>query len=56
MNNVKIDGINDLNVVKDLFSSVKCLEEDNCFLVVLNREYVAPSIDNSKTLDRKSVV
>ena len=50
MNNVKIDGISNINVVKDLFSSVNCLEDDNCFLVVLNRDYVAPSIDNSATL------
>ena len=56
MNNVKIDGINNENVVKDLFSSVNCLEDDNCFLVVLNRDYVAPSIDNSKTLSNSSKV
>lgn len=56
MENVKIDGIKDINVVKELFSSVKCLEEDNCFLVVLNREYVAPSIDNSRTLKTNSTV
>ena len=56
MNNVKIDGINDLNVVKELFSSVNCLEEDNCFLVVLNRDYVPSSIDNSSTLKTSSTV
>lgn len=56
MNNVKIDGINNINVVKDMFSSVNCLEEDNCFLVVLNRDYVASSIDPSSTLKNNSVV
>lgn len=56
MNNVKIDGINNISVVNDLFSSVNCLEDDNCFLVVLNREYVAPSIDNSSTLKNNSTV
>ena len=35
MENVKIDGIKDLDTVKELFSSVKCLKDDNCFLVVL---------------------
>lgn len=47
MENVKIDGIGNINVVKDLFSSVKCLEDDNCFLVVLNRDYVASSVENN---------
>lgn len=56
MNNVKIDGINNLNVVKDLFSSVNCLEDDNCFLVVLNRDYVPSSIDPSSTLKANSTV
>ena len=56
MENVKIDGISNISVVKDLFSSVNCLEEDNCFLVVLNRDYVAPSIDNSSTLKTNSTV
>ena len=56
MKDVKIDGINDISVVKELFSSVKCLEDDNCFLVVLNRDYVAPSIDNSSTLKNSSTV
>jgi hypothetical protein len=56
MNNVKIDGIGNLDVVKGLFSSVNCLEDDNCFLVVLNRDYVASSIDNSKTLENNSTV
>lgn len=56
MNNVKIDGINNISVVKNLFSSVNCLEDDNCFLVVLNRDYIAPSIDNSSTLKNNSTV
>ena len=54
MNNVKIDGIGNLNTVKELFSSVKCIEDDNCFLVVLNRDYVPSSIDNSRTLQSSS--
>lgn len=56
MNNVKIDGIGNINVVKDLFSSVKCTEDDNIFLVVLNRDYVSPSIDNSSTLSNNSKI
>ena len=56
MKDVKIEGISNINEVKNLFSSVNCLEDDNCFLVVLNREYVAPSIDNSKTLKGSSTV
>ena len=56
MDNVKIDGISNLNVVKDLFSGVKGLEDDNCFLVVLNRDYVASSIDPSSTLKTSSTV
>ena len=47
MENVKIDGIKDINTVKELFSSVKCLKDDNCFLVVLNRDYVASSVENN---------
>lgn len=47
MENVKIDGIGNIDVVKDLFKSVKCMEDDNCFLVVLNRDYVASSIENN---------
>ena len=50
MKNVKIDGIGNLDVVKELFSNVKCMEDDNCFLVVLNRDYVPSSIDPSSTL------
>lgn len=56
MNNVNIDKIKDINVVKDLFSSVNGLEEDNCFLVVLNRDYVPSSIDPSSTLKTNSTV
>ena len=47
MENVKIDGIKNLDTVKELFSSVKCLKDDNCFLVVLNRDYVASSVENN---------
>ena len=47
MENVKIDGIGNINVVKDLFKSVKCMEDDNCFLVVINRDYVASSVENN---------
>lgn len=54
MNNVKIDKIGNLEEVKNLFSSVKCLEDDNCFLVVLNRDYVPSSIDPSSTLSSSS--
>lgn len=39
MDNVNIDGINNINVVTDLFSKLNCLEDDNCFLVVINRDY-----------------
>ena len=56
MDNVNIDKIKDINVVKDLFSSVNGLEEDNCFLVVLNRDYVPSSIDPSSTLKTNSTV
>ena len=47
MENVKIDGIGNIDVVKDLFKSVKCLEDDNIFLVLLNRDYVASSVENN---------
>ena len=50
MDNVNIDGISNINVVKELFSSVKCIEEDNCILVVLNRDYVNSKVDNNKFL------
>ena len=40
MENVDIEGINNISTVKDLFSSVNCLEDNNCFLVVVNRDYV----------------
>lgn len=39
MDNVNIEGINNISVVKELFSKVNCLEDDNCFLVVINRDY-----------------
>ena len=56
MENVNIDGINDINVVKNLFASVNCLEDDNCFLVVLNRDYVASSIDTNSVLTTNSTI
>ena len=43
MDNINIEGINNISVVKDLFSSVNCLEDNNCFLVVSNRDYVGGS-------------
>lgn len=39
MDNVNIDGIGDISVVKELFAKVNCLEADNCILVVSNRDY-----------------
>ena len=39
MENVNIEGINNINIVTELFSKVNCIEEDNCFLVVINRDY-----------------
>lgn len=56
MNNVNIDGIKDRNVVRDLFASVNGLGEDNCFLVVLNRDYVPASIDPSGTLETNATI
>ena len=56
MDNVNIDGIKDMNVVRDLFSSVNGLKEDNCFLVVLNRDYVSASIDPSSTLETNATI
>ena len=47
MENVKIDGIGNIDVVKELFKSVKCLKDDNIFLVLLNRDYVSSSIENN---------
>ena len=56
MNNVNIDGIKEMNVVRDLFSSVNGLGEDNCFLVVLNRDYVSASIDPSSTFEASATI
>jgi hypothetical protein len=56
MNNVNIDGIKDMNVVRDLFSSVNGLGKDNCFLVVLNRDYVPASIDPSSTFEASATI
>lgn len=39
MENTNIEGIGNINVVKDLFSQVNCLADNNCFLVVVNRDY-----------------
>lgn len=56
MDNVNIDGIKDINVVRGLFSSVNGLGEDNCILVVLNRDYVSASIDPSSTLETNATI
>ena len=56
MDNVNIDGIKDINVVRDLFSSVNGLGEDNCILVVLNRDYVSASIDPSSTFEASATI
>lgn len=47
MENVNINGIGNIDTVKELFKSVKCLEDDNIFLVLLNRDYVPTSIENN---------
>ena len=39
MDNVNIEGISNISVVKELFSKVNCLDNDNCFLVVVNRDF-----------------
>lgn len=39
MNNLNIEGINNINMVRELFSRVNGLAADNCFLVVFNRDY-----------------
>lgn len=56
MNNVDIVGIGNLDTVTNLFSSVNGLGEDNCFLVVLNRDYVSSNIDPSSTLKTNSTI
>ena len=38
--NIDVNGLNDINLVTNLFSKVNGLGEDNCFLVVLNRDYL----------------
>ena len=50
MDNVNIEGIGNINVVKELFSKVNCLEDDNCFLVLLNRDYNTSSADGGDLL------
>ena len=39
MENVNVDGISNIDTVTSLFKSVNGLGEDNCFLVVTNRDY-----------------
>lgn len=39
MNNVDINRLNDIKVVRNLFESVNCIDIDNIFLVVFNRDY-----------------
>ena len=39
MENVAIEGIGDINVVTELFRQVQCTEQDNCILVVTNRDF-----------------
>ena len=40
MENVSIQGLGDLKVVTELFSQVGCTEDDNCILVVTNRDFI----------------
>ena len=40
MQNVNIDGIGNIETVKALFSQVNYLRQDNCFLAVLNYDYM----------------
>ncbi|MBR3516782.1 MAG: hypothetical protein IKO10_10750 [Lachnospiraceae bacterium] len=40
MQNVNIEGIGNKDTVKELFAQVNGLREENCFLVVLNYDYV----------------
>ena len=47
MENVNIEGIGNIETVKWLFSSVNCLRNDNCFLVVQNFDYMG-SLDGSQ--------
>ena len=56
MENLNIDGINNIDSVKELFSSVKCIENENCFLVVYNRDYVADFNGNQALTNNATVV
>ncbi len=56
MEKLNINEIGKIEKVKDLFSSVKCKDEDSVYLVVLNRDYVPSSIDNARTLKNNSTV
>ena len=42
MQNVNVEGIGNKDTVKELFAQVNGLREENCFLVVLNYDYVGP--------------
>ena len=39
MNNIDISGISNIDVVTNLFAQLNCLSNDNCILVVVNRDY-----------------
>ncbi|MBP3754421.1 MAG: hypothetical protein J6I66_06165 [Lachnospiraceae bacterium] len=39
MENVDIKGLGDIKVVTDLFSQVGCNEDDNCIVIVTNRDF-----------------
>ncbi len=39
MENVSIEGLGDLKVVTDLFAQAGCIEDDNCIVVVTNRDF-----------------
>ncbi|MBQ2581390.1 MAG: hypothetical protein II574_07155, partial [Ruminococcus sp.] len=39
MENVSIEGIANLDVVTEMFRQVQCTEQDNCILVVTNRDF-----------------
>lgn len=39
MENVAIEGIGDINAVTELFKQVQCAQQDNCILVVTNRDF-----------------
>lgn len=56
MNNVNIEGISNINVVTNLFAQLNCLSNDNCFLVVVNRDYMASGVAPGNTLNRNATI